>query len=58
MKGKRAGAIYGSYEGMIRQLEDELREYDELRSGELTPNVERLNQIRRKDADCKGSLPS
>ena len=34
------------YEGMIRQLEDELREYDHLRSGKLTlPNVERLDQI-------------
>src|SRR5579862_8005904 len=43
MTGKRAGAVRGSYEGMIRQLEDELREYDELKSGELAlPNVERL----------------
>jgi HTH-type transcriptional regulator/antitoxin HigA len=46
MTGKRAGAVRGSYEGMIRQLEDELREYDQLKSGELTlPNVERLDQI-------------
>jgi hypothetical protein len=46
MAGKRAAAVRGSYEGMIRQLEDELREYDELKSGELTlPNVERLDQI-------------
>ena len=31
---------------MIRQLEDELREYDQLKSGELTlPQVERLDQI-------------
>jgi HTH-type transcriptional regulator/antitoxin HigA len=31
---------------MIRQLEDELREYDEIKSGGLTlPNVERLDQI-------------
>ena len=46
MTGKRAGAVRGSYEGMIRQLEDELREYEELKSGELTlPNVERLDQI-------------
>ena len=46
MTGKRADAVRGSYEGMIRQLEDELREYDELKSGELTfPNVERLDQI-------------
>src|SRR3954469_10218969 len=46
MTGKRAGAVRGSYEGMIRQLEDELREYDEIKSGELTlPHVERLDQI-------------
>jgi len=44
--GKRAGAVRGSYEGMIRQLEDEIRDYDELKSGELTlPNIERLDQI-------------
>ena len=31
---------------MIRQLEDELREYDQVKSGKLTlPHVERLNQI-------------
>jgi hypothetical protein len=30
---------------MIRQLEDELREYDELKSGDLPlPNVERLDR--------------
>jgi len=46
MTGKRAAAVRGSYEGMIRQLEDELREYDHLKSGRLTlPNVERLDQI-------------
>src|SRR3984885_10334070 len=46
MTGKRALAVRGSYEGMIRQLEDELREYDELKSGDLTfPNVDRLDQI-------------
>jgi DNA-binding Xre family transcriptional regulator len=44
--GKRAAAVRSSYEGMIRQLEDELREYDGLKSGGLTlPNVERLDQI-------------
>ena len=44
--GKRSAAIRGSYEGMIRQLEDELREYDELKSGVLSlPQVERLSQI-------------
>ncbi len=43
---KRSAAIRGSYEGMIRQLEDELHEYDQLKSGELTlPHVERLDQI-------------
>jgi len=44
--GKRSAAIRGSYEGMIRQLEDELHEYDQVKSGELTlPHVERLDQI-------------
>jgi HTH-type transcriptional regulator/antitoxin HigA len=44
--GKRAVAIRGSYEGIIRQLEDELREYDQLKSGDLIlPHVERLDQI-------------
>ena len=44
--GKRAAAIRGSYEGMIRQLVDELREYDHAKSGKLTlPHVERLDQI-------------
>jgi len=44
--GKRSAAIRGSYEGMIRQLEDELHEYDQLKSGELAlPPVGRLDQI-------------
>ena len=44
--GKRSAAVRGSYEGMIRQLEDELHEYDRLKSGELTlPHVERLDQV-------------
>ena len=31
---------------MIRQLEDELREYDQLKSGGITlPKIERLDQI-------------
>jgi HTH-type transcriptional regulator/antitoxin HigA len=43
---KRSAAIRGSYQGMIRQLEDELGEYDRLKSGVLTlPLVERLDQI-------------
>ena len=44
--GKRSAVIRGSYEGMIRQLEDELREYDQMKSGDLTlPRFERLDQI-------------
>ena len=44
--GRRSAVIRRSYEGMIRQLEDELREYDELKSGALNlPHVERLDQI-------------
>jgi HTH-type transcriptional regulator/antitoxin HigA len=44
--GKRSVAIRGSYEGMIRQLEDELREYNDLKSGELPlPHIERLDEI-------------
>ena len=43
---KRSAALRGSYEGMIRQLEDELREYDELKSGEVKlPKIDRLDQI-------------
>ena len=42
---KRSAAIRGSYESMIRQLEDELGEYDRLKSGEVAlPHVERLDQ--------------
>src|SRR5215467_197680 len=44
--GKRSEAIRGSYEGMIRQLEDELREYDQLKAGNLKlPKVNRLDEI-------------
>jgi ribosome-binding protein aMBF1 (putative translation factor) len=44
--GKRSAAIRGSYEGMIRQLDEELREYDKLIAGKLTlPHVEGLDQI-------------
>jgi hypothetical protein len=36
----------GSYQGMIRQLEEELREYDQWKSGELEfPDIDRLDQI-------------
>ncbi len=41
--GKRAITVRRSYEGMIRQLEDDLREYEELKSGDLTP-AERFGQ--------------
>jgi HTH-type transcriptional regulator/antitoxin HigA len=44
--GKRSAAIRGSYESMIRQLEDELREYDQLKTGELElPHIDRLDEI-------------
>ena len=43
---KRSAAIRRSYESMIRQLEDELGEYDQLKSGEVAlPHVKRLDQI-------------
>jgi HTH-type transcriptional regulator/antitoxin HigA len=44
--GKKTAALRGSYLGMIRQLEDELSEYDRLRNGDLVlPGIERLDQI-------------
>jgi HTH-type transcriptional regulator / antitoxin HigA len=44
--GERSGAVRASYESMIRQLEDEVREYDQLKSGEFTlPPIHRLDQI-------------
>jgi HTH-type transcriptional regulator/antitoxin HigA len=44
--GKRTVAIRGSYESMIRQLEDELYEYDQLKAGELAvPPLQRLDEI-------------
>lgn len=43
---KCAAAVRSSYESMIRQLEDELHEYDQLKSGRLgMPRVDRLDQI-------------
>lgn len=46
LSGKRAAVVRASYEGMIRQLEEEVREYDQLKSGELVlAPVERLDQI-------------
>src|ERR1035438_3647254 len=45
---KRSAAVRRSYEGMIRHLEDELHEYDQLKSGVLTlPLVERQSQYAR-----------
>ncbi len=44
--GKRAAAVHASYESMIRQLEDEIHEYDQLKAGEFKlPRVDRLDQI-------------
>ena len=44
--GKRSDAIRGSYEGMIRQLEGDLHEYDQLKSGNLKlPRIDRLDEI-------------
>ena len=44
--GKRSAAIRGSYEGMVRQLEEELHEYDKLKSGGLKlPKIDRLDEI-------------
>ena len=44
--GKRAAAIRGSYESMISQLKDELREYDQVKSGKFRmPTIERLDHI-------------
>jgi HTH-type transcriptional regulator/antitoxin HigA len=46
MSGKRAAAVTGSYRSMIRQLEDEVREYDDLKRGDLAlPDVDRLDHI-------------
>lgn len=44
--GKRYATVRASYESMIQQLDEELNEYDQLKSGELAlPHVERLDQI-------------
>ena len=44
--GKRAAAIRSSYEGMISQLKDELREYDQVKAGKFRmPAIERLDHI-------------
>ena len=38
---RRSAAIRGSYEGVIRQLEAELREYDHLKTGDLKTSQNR-----------------
>ena len=44
--GGSSTAIQSNYEGMIRQLEDELREYDELKAGKLKlPRMEKLDEM-------------
>ncbi|MFN0171546.1 MAG: hypothetical protein ACKV22_34445 [Bryobacteraceae bacterium] len=44
--GKRGAAIRGSYQGMIRHLEEEVREYDQLKCGNVSlPSVDRLDEI-------------
>ena len=46
LSGKRAAVVRASYESMIRQLDEEVREYDQLKSGDVVlPPVERLDQI-------------
>lgn len=46
LSGKRSAAVRASYQSMVRQLEDEVREYDQLKSGGLSlPPVRRLDQI-------------
>ena len=43
---KRDVALRASYQSMIRQLEDEVREYDRLTSGQFEmPVLERLDQV-------------
>jgi len=44
--GKRAVTLRASYQSMIRQLEEEVSEYDQLKSGEFVPpTFDRLDQI-------------
>ena len=50
---KRAGAIRNSYAGMIRQLEDERNEYDQLRSGKFVPpRSSASTKSRRSSSSC------
>ena len=44
--GKRANILAASYRTMLRDLEDQVREYDELKRGKLAiPKVERLDEV-------------
>jgi HTH-type transcriptional regulator/antitoxin HigA len=46
MSGKRLAAVAGSYQGMLEQLDGELREYEDLKMGKLNlPDVERLDHV-------------
>ena len=46
LSGRQAAAVSASYESVIHQLAEEMREYDDLKLGKLTlPDVERLDQI-------------
>ena len=53
---KRSVAIRRNYEEVIRQLEQEVREYDQLKFGMVTiPKLRRLDHrfVHHKDSDCK-----
>lgn len=44
--GKRANILAANYRMMLRDLEDQVREYDELKHGRLTiPKVKRLDEV-------------
>jgi hypothetical protein len=51
--GKRTAAVRGSYEGMLRQLEDELHEYERLKSGELSWANSAVERIRARARNLK-----
>ena len=51
--GKRSAAVRGSYGGMIRQLEDELIEYDRLKAGELSQARAAIEGIRERARNLK-----
>ena len=56
---KRTAAVRGSYEGMLRQLEDELHEYERLKSGELSWANSAVERIRARARNLKaGALDS